>query len=227
MTKKRKEMPPKEKQFRSVTFGSLKGFEPQAPDPPAKSPVPPPTERLREVVPDTDLFLREMSGVRPLDKEETAPLAVPRKIAAATARVEDEERRVFLKALDGLELDVRFRDELPDDVRPLRPLSTSRMRQLKRGEIRVDLELDLHGLTREEALQSLNRFIAGAHARGQKAVLVITGKGNNSPEEPVLLRAVAGWLQDKGREMVAEFAPAPRDMGGSGAFVVFLRDKGR
>ena len=227
MTKKRKDMPPKEKQFRTVTFGALKGFEPQAPEPSTKGPAPPPAERPRESVPDADLFLREMSGVQPLDKEETPSLAVPRKIAAATARVEDEERRVFLKALDGLELDVRFRDELPDDVRPLRPLSTSRMRQLKRGEIRVDLELDLHGLTREEALQSLHRFVAGAHARGQKAVLVITGKGNNSPEEPVLVRAVAGWLQDKGREMVAEFAPAPREMGGSGAFVIFLRDRGR
>jgi len=27
--------------------------------------------------------------------------------------------------------------------------------------------------------------------------------------------------------MVAEFAPAPREMGGSGAFVVFLRVAGR
>ncbi|HSC70120.1 MAG TPA: Smr/MutS family protein, partial [Candidatus Methylomirabilis sp.] len=55
--------------------------------------------------------------------------------------------------------------------------------------------------------------------------LVITGKGLNSPAEPVLQGAVAGWLRDKGKGMVAEFAPAPRQMGGSGAYVVFLKEK--
>jgi DNA-nicking Smr family endonuclease len=99
------------------------------------------------------------------------------------------------------------------------------MRQLKRGAIRIDYELDLHGLTREEALESLAAFVTGAFNRGQTAVLVITGKGNNSPGEPVLVGAVAGWLRDRGRGMVAEFAPAPRQMGGGGAFVVFLKEK--
>jgi len=54
-------------------------------------------------------------------------------------------------------------------------------------------------------------------------VLVITGKGINSPEGPVLQGAVAGWLRQQGKGMVAEFSPAPRDKGGSGAFVVFLK----
>jgi DNA-nicking Smr family endonuclease len=53
--------------------------------------------------------------------------------------------------------------------------------------------------------------------------LVITGKGLNSPGEPVLQQVVAGWLRDAGRELVVEFSPAPREMGGNGAFVVFLR----
>jgi DNA-nicking Smr family endonuclease len=93
--------------------------------------------------------------------------------------------------------------------------------------IRIGLELDLHGLTRAEALTSLERFVIGAYNRRQNAVLVITGKGNNSSDEPVLQMAVQGWLREKGKSMVAEFAPAPRQMGGSGAFVVFLKDKGK
>ena len=56
-------------------------------------------------------------------------------------------------------------------------------------------------------------------------MLVITGKGINSAEGPVLQGAVADWLREKGRGLVAEFAPAPRDKGGSGAFVVFLKNK--
>ena len=97
------------------------------------------------------------------------------------------------------------------------------MRQLKRGTIKITEELDLHGFMKDEALVRLDHFIASAFGRGQKAVLVITGKGINSPEGPVLQGAVAAWLREKGKGLVAEFAPAPRDRGGSGAFVVFLR----
>jgi len=121
-----------------------------------------------------------------------------------------------------LKLEVKFTEQLPDEDE-LKPLSGNRLKQLKRGIITVDHQLDLHGLTRDEALAELPRFLRSARLRGQTAALIITGKGNNSPAEPVLQQAVAAWLRDKGREPVVEFAPAPREMGGSGAFVVFLR----
>jgi DNA-nicking Smr family endonuclease len=53
--------------------------------------------------------------------------------------------------------------------------------------------------------------------------LVITGKGLNSPDGPVLQGAVREWLRTAGAKMVAEFHDGPRDKGGSGAVVVFLR----
>lgn len=164
-----------------------------------------------------------MAGVKrlapaPAGRKEGAPVSPPSR------QFEEEDRRAFADAMSRLKLDVDFRDELPEEAVPYKPRSANRMRQLRRGAIRLDLELDLHGLTREEALESLALFITGAYNRGQQAVLVITGKGNHSPEEPVLQRAVAGWLREQGKTMVAEFAPAPRQMGGSGAFVVFLRE---
>jgi DNA-nicking Smr family endonuclease len=76
---------------------------------------------------------------------------------------------------------------------------------------------------KDEALQRLEQFISEAVTLGQQAVLVITGKGLNSPEGPVLQGAVAAWLKDEGKRMVLEFVPAPRYLGGSGAFVVFLK----
>ena len=111
-------------------------------------------------------------------------------------------------------------DELPRHQPP-----SNRMRQLKRGAIRIQQELDLHGLIKDEALGSLERFIMDAYNRGRQAVLVITGKGINSPEGPVLQGAVSRWLGERGKGMIAEFAPAPREMGGSGAFVVFLKSR--
>lgn len=221
--KKEKKQSPEPKNFAAMPFKSLKGFQ-------AGSPATPVAVPLQSALPpeaedDSDLFLRAVANVRPLEEEPERPR--PRKQPVQPkARVESADRQVFLKAIEELKLDVNFRDELPDDVVPLKPLPVNRMRQFRRGALRIDLELDLHGMTRDEALASLTRFITGAFNRGQKGVLVITGKGNNSPDEPVLQGAVASWLRDRGKGMVAEFAPAPRQLGGTGAFVVFLREKG-
>jgi DNA-nicking Smr family endonuclease len=105
----------------------------------------------------------------------------------------------------------------------MQTLSGNRLRQVKRGIVSVEYQLDLHGLTRDEALGALTRFLRSARQKNQKAALIITGKGNHSPDEPVLHQAVASWLRDAGREHILEFAPAPRELGGSGAYVVFLR----
>lgn len=226
---KKEQKPPKQgKEFASQPFKGLKGFHAEVREPqPAASPksAPQPAEVSDD---EMDMFLREMAGVRRLQKGAPARAKGVEEPAVPTAtlrRIEEQEQQVFIEALQKLELDVVFRDEYPAGEEPPRPLPVNRMRQLKSGAIRIMFELDLHGLTRDEALESLAYFITGAYNRGQKAVLVITGKGNNSPGEPVLVGAVAGWLRERGKGMVAEFAPAPRQMGGSGAFVVFLKDK--
>jgi DNA-nicking Smr family endonuclease len=211
--------------FAAKPFNSLKGFQSETVKPPGKTAIPMPPPPTPPEVDDEVLFLRAMAEVKRLPTAQPPGKSAPKPVPAGRA-IAEEERRVFLQAVEKMHLDVTFRDELPEGVTPLRPAGSNRLRQLRRGALRIDLELDLHGLTREEALASLERFVSGAYNRGQKAVLVITGKGNNSPEEPVLQGAVAGWLRDRGKGMVAEFSPAPRQMGGSGAFVVFLKEKG-
>ncbi len=181
---------------------------------------------------DSELFLRAMAGVRSLaapqggvEKAGAARPAVGRPAQSSSAPPSDDEREsaeLFLQEIGRLKLEAKFVDAPPADEE-LKPLSGNRLRQVKRGVISVSYQLDLHGLTREEALAALPHFLASARHKGQKAALVITGKGINSPGEPVLQQAVASWLRDAGREMVLEFAPAPREMGGGGAYVVFLR----
>jgi DNA-nicking Smr family endonuclease len=223
--KKNRKKEEKKNEFGNSPFKALKAYPVETESPPVKITVKE-TQPSKVVEDDdgSDLFLRYVEGVRRL--EEPARKKMPasqRKEDPSRARNEDEQQ-LFLAALAGM--DVTFRDEFPE-VEPLRPLATNRLRQLKSGSIRIDLELDLHGLTRDEALTSISRFVTGAYNRGQKAILVITGKGNNSPAEPVLQGAVASWLRETGKKMVAEFAPAPRQMGGSGAFVVFLKDNNK
>ncbi len=196
----------------------------------APAPQPPPSSGAA-VDPDEEnlLFLREMAGVKRIRKLRSRQKTDA--VVGETGRAEEwqlqaaEESRLFLDTLANMKLDVRFTDELPDREEPLRSRPSSRMRQLRRGTIRLDLELDLHGLTKDEALDFLASFLAAAARRGQQAVLVITGKGNNSPGEPVLLSAVSAWLREEGKNMVAEFCPAPPILGGGGAFVVFLKTR--
>lgn len=230
--KNRQHTPPKPPQFASTPFSALKGVAvPDKPttiaQAPAKAPPAPPEEDA------ADLFFQAMSGTKRLHdaKETTANQAATGKSAtqkrpettkAATSPEETAAAELFIQEIGRLKLEVRFTETSPEEDE-LKPLSGNRLKQLKRGIITIDHQLDLHGLTRDEALAELPRFLRSARLRGQTAALVITGKGNNSPVEPVLQRAVAAWLRDAGREMVIEYAPAPREMGGSGAFVVFLR----
>lgn len=225
--KTKQKQQPAEKPFAASPFKALKGAAldlsgAAAPEEPKK---PQPAVKAAAEMDDEFLFLEAVAGVRRLPG---APAPAPAKMKAvkeAKAQKDEEDARYFLKALEELKLDVRFSDEIPENETQGRPLPVNRLRQLRRGAIRVDLELDLHGLTRDEALDNLERFVKGAYNRGQKGVLVITGKGNNSAGEPVLKAAVAGWLREKGKGMVAEFVQAPSDMGGSGAVVIFLKEK--
>jgi DNA-nicking Smr family endonuclease len=208
--------------FQNAPFKALKGITPIAPPP-----TPTPEAPSREVHEDDDeLFLRSVSDARRIDAEDEPEPGAPSQVKAGQQpRDAENNREIFLQAMGALNTTM-FGAEAPEpeDEGSSRS-SSSRMRQLKRGTIRIGEELDLHGFLKDDALRRLERFITGAYVRGLQAVLVITGKGLNSPEGPVLPGVTAAWLREQGKGMVAEFLPAPRDKGGSGAIVVFLRKR--
>jgi DNA-nicking Smr family endonuclease len=211
--------------FKNNPFRPLKGFTPQTPS--TKKAGTLPQIKVRQSEDDSALFLRAVSGARRLEGDDE-PAAVP--VNPKTPETRDlaatEDRQLFLKAMQKIGTKLADRQSEEEELDgPQRRSPTSRMRQLKRGSISIGDELDLHGFLRDEALARLEHFVTSACKRGLEAVLVITGKGVNSPEGPVLKGAAAAWFGGRGKEMVAEFSPAPRDKGGSGAFVVFLKKK--
>ncbi len=222
----RHQNPPKPKEFHVTPFGALKGIAVSQTEP--AEPIQPVAQKKAEAVDNgLELFLQEVADVRPFQSSGKKPVQAAAHPLQKTAVKTGEELQTvedgaFLEEIGRLKLDTKFTDSVPDEGE-LQTLAGNRLRQVKRGVVSVSHQLDLHGLTREEALEALPRFLLSAQQKGQKAVLVITGKGILSPEEPVLHQAVASWLRDAGRATVLEFAPAPREMGGSGAYVVFLR----
>jgi DNA-nicking Smr family endonuclease len=104
-------------------------------------------------------------------------------------------------------------------------------RKLTRGKLHPEARIDLHGMTLAAAHPALIRFIADAHARGLRLVLVITGKGKLREEYApmpsrmgVLRHEAPHWLTSGAlRPLVLQVTEAHRTHGGSGAYYVYLR----
>jgi DNA-nicking Smr family endonuclease len=95
--------------------------------------------------------------------------------------------------------------------------------RLRRGTLRVDARLDLHGMTQDEAHQALAVFLARGEAAGWRCVLVITGKGARGGGG-VLRATVPRWLNEwPNRQRLLAFAPAQPKEGGGGALYLLLR----
>ena len=95
------------------------------------------------------------------------------------------------------------------------------LRRLRRGEYRVQRELDLHGLTVAEAKQVLRDFLADALQHQVRCVRIIHGKGLRSGHRgPVLKSTVSAALKRTGA--VLAFVSARQVDGGTGAVYVLL-----
>lgn len=106
--------------------------------------------------------------------------------------------------------------------------------RLKRGQIPIEGRIDLHGMFQKDAKIALTRFILGAHAKGLRCVLVITGKGKlildgeqvaeNTPGK--IKRSFKGWLkEDPLASIVLKAQVSQIKDGGEGAYYVLLRRK--
>jgi DNA-nicking Smr family endonuclease len=78
------------------------------------------------------------------------------------------------------------------------PIEKPVIRKLARGRLPIDGRIDLHGLTQSEAHNLLFGFLARAHERGLRHVLVITGKGSSRGSEGALKRAGPGLVEQAG-----------------------------
>lgn len=103
------------------------------------------------------------------------------------------------------------------------PLSVRQDKRTRRGKVEVDINLDLHDMTREQAFDALRRTLIRSYNHNKKTVLVVTGKGIRG--EGVLRQSFPAWINHADiRPLIAEFAPAHQRHGGGGAWYVFLKN---
>lgn len=171
---------------------------------------------------DAELFRTAIGPVRRLPDSAPPPAATrPRPTARMAERDERDAREEFRLALGGDVL------EAGDPLAYRRDTVPTRVYQrLRRGEIAVQDELDLHGADTRQAEILLRQFIADARQRGLGCIRVIHGKGAHgggpfgTDAMPVLKNLVDRLLRQRA-DVIAYHSP-PANQGGTGAVLVLL-----
>jgi DNA-nicking Smr family endonuclease len=164
------------------------------------------------------LFREAVRDVKPLGTRAVAPAAP--KVRARARFTRADRAAVLRESLSAPEADpaVAAGDELVFH-RP--QIQAAVLRRLRRGEYRVQREIDLHGLTVAEAKQALRIFLIRALEEHVRCVRIIHGKGLRSGHRgPVLKSAVSAVLRRTGA-VLAYVSARPVD-GGTGALYVLL-----
>lgn len=186
----------------------------KAPTDPADSGDTPPDD-------ENALFRQAVGEVRPVGNGRVAA-AAPRPKPLPQQTRADEVRVVADLLSDPID---------PVEIQPGDMLSHARpgvqhavLRKLRRGQYRIEAELDLHGHTAEEARHELVAFLDRSTRAGLRCVRIIHGKGLRSANTgPVLKTRVAHWLGQRA-EVLAYCSARPVD-GGTGALYVLLRGR--
>lgn len=95
------------------------------------------------------------------------------------------------------------------------------LRKLRRGDYRVQGEIDLHGLNVAEAKQALREFLAQALVRQWRCIRIIHGKGLRSGHRGPVLKIMVGTMLRKVGPVLA-YVSARQVDGGTGAVYVLL-----
>jgi DNA-nicking Smr family endonuclease len=167
---------------------------------------------------ETRLFREAVRDVKPITHGVAPP--EPRRPAPVARFTREDRLAVLQESLtgDAHDLDVASGDELVFRREGVPPAT---VRKLRRGQYRVQAEIDLHGLNVEEAKTALRSFLAEALEQQIRCVRIVHGKGLRSGHRgPVLKGTVSSVLRKVGR--VLAFVSARQVDGGTGAVYVLL-----
>jgi len=170
---------------------------------------------------EDELFSRAMQDVAPLHGKgrEVAPPPL-RSSRSVTPATNNSFRELLEKSI---EFDLESTHEYIQGY--IRGLDQKTFRKLKAGSFSVEAHLDLHGHTLDQARISFLDFMRDTYLQGIRCVLLIPGRGKNSPLGTGILRqGVQSWLtRDPVKRIVLAFCTAQPRHGGAGAVYVLLR----
>ena len=178
---------------------------------------------------DNKFFHEAMSNVAPLPDNRGKITKNPGPSIKPSHPAPDDEQKAIAHLNDlvkgSIEMDITFSDEYMEGS--VKGFGPKLMRQLKKGRFPVQDYIDLHGFTRQEAETKVKNFLLQSRRQGFRCVLIVHGRGLNSPDSfPVLKDRLPIWL-NRGpvKKIVLAFATARPYDGGPGAIYVLLRKR--
>ena len=169
---------------------------------------------------ETSIFRKAVQGVEPLPAAD--------KVVHSRKLPQPIIKRALRDRVSTLDSSFSDQNNLPemeagDEHSFLRSgVSRKTLKQLRRGQGKINARLDLHGLTRDEALQELEEFLSTCNKRGFRYVQIIHGKGLNSENREPILKTMV-WSRLTQHNYVLAFCQAGPSDGGSGAVLVLLK----
>jgi DNA-nicking Smr family endonuclease len=168
------------------------------------------------------LFLSAMDGVEQITERGEAPVPNPRLPEIIDENAEALAELAEMVAGQG-DFTVADTDEYIEGAAP--GIDARLLRSLRRGDFTLQGRLDLHGMTQLQAKEAVDRFLTDSRRTHKRCVLIVHGRGLNSPDQvPVLKERMREWLNQKrlGKTVLAFATARPQD-GGTGAVYVLLR----
>ena len=166
-----------------------------------------------------------MQDVTPLKKDGHKRVSGPPPVLARRMQTDEAEALAELYDLVAgrTGFDITDTDEYMEGC--VSGLDTRLVRKLRQGDFSRQAALDLHSMTVEEAQTEVEQFLMKAARAGLRCVLLIHGRGRNSPGQvPVLKDRLKVWLtRSKLAKIILAFSSARPHDGGPGALYVLLR----
>ncbi|MFP4213589.1 MAG: Smr/MutS family protein [Desulfohalobiaceae bacterium] len=192
----------------------------------SQSQTPGPDSSEPEPEQEEQIFKQAMQDVQPLKGRgrEVHPRDSKQKSQGNSGSLLQSPNEYLQDLVQGkVEFQIEYSEEyLQGNIRGLDP---GIMRKLKSGELSPEAHLDLHGQNLEQARTSLTRFIRDHYLNGRRCLLIIPGRGKNSPQGRSVIREhIQPWLtQDPLKRVVLAFSTARPTHGGTGALYILLR----
>lgn len=174
---------------------------------------------------ESDMFQKAMEQVTPLAKK--GGREIPREPADLKVTVSDQARTGKKQLQDLVEGKIEFEISLSDEYLQgnVLGLDSRISRKLQSGQFSPENHLDLHGQTADQAWTSLIHFVRDNYLNNRRCLVIIPGRGKNSPDgRGVLRHEIQTWLtRDPLKRVILAFSTARPRHGGTGALYLLLR----
>jgi len=172
----------------------------------------------------TDLFAEAMQQVQPIEK--TDKIISPSTAIKKKVHKDIHQRPIFPTQSPLRQVNSTLQEAGFPWVLRANGISSDILKKLSCGQFPINHNVDLHGMTRDQALSTLEQALLSSLQASDRVLCIIHGRGLHSPEgRPILKQSVYAWLK-KGPMSghILAVTPTPNTAGGS-CLLLLRRDK--